>query len=308
MAYKVNALPDYVASQGEELLAKSILTPKTISLIDKMTGVKYQDAMDYLDVVADFQDGSECGFSADGSATFSQRIMEVAPIKINAEYCEKSLIKKWTQREVITAANGQDRMPFEVEISSEIADGIKAKLEKAVWQGDKASSDKTLKHFDGFLKKLKAEEGVIKQTITATSVNATNIVKTIEAAYMGIPAEIVVKDNCRIMVGIDLFRIYQMALVAKNLYHFDGVQTGEFEVIIPGTNVKVIGLDGLNGTNAIVAGALDNFVYGTDLEGDDESFDLWYSKDDRNYKLAVEFKAGVQVKFPSEILLASIAG
>ena len=39
------------------------------------------------------------------------------------------------------------------------------------------------------------------------------------------------------------------------------------------------------------------------MEGDDEKFDLWYSKDNQEFRLAINFNAGVQVAFPDEIVL-----
>ena len=43
--------------------------------------------------------------------------------------------------------------------------------------------------------------------------------------------------------------------------------------------------------------------YGTDLENGEELFDIWYSKDNREFRLAIEFTAGVQVAFQDEIVL-----
>ena len=34
-----------------------------------------------------------------------------------------------------------------------------------------------------------------------------------------------------------------------------------------------------------------------------ETFDLWYSKDNQEFRLAVKFNAGVQVAFPDEVVL-----
>ena len=64
----------------------------------------------------------------------------------------------------------------------------------------------------------------------------------------------------------------------------------------------------LNGTKKIVAGDLKgNFFYGTDLEGDQEVFDLWYSKDNQEFRLAIKFNAGVQVAFPDQVVVKTIA-
>jgi hypothetical protein len=52
----------------------------------------------------------------------------------------------------------------------------------------------------------------------------------------------------------------------------------------------------------LYAGRLSNFFIGVDAEGDFNSLETWYSQDDRVVKLAMEFKVGVQVAFPAEII------
>ena len=76
--------------------------------------------------------------------------------------------------------------------------------------------------------------------------------------------------------------------------------------MLPGTNIRVIGVNGLNDTASYdyaIAGSLSNMFYGTDLENGEELFDIWYSKDNREFRLAIEFTAGVQVAFQDEIVL-----
>ena len=75
---------------------------------------------------------------------------------------------------------------------------------------------------------------------------------------------------------------------------------GAMEYMLPGTNVRVIAVPGMADDKA-VAGRLSNFFYGTDLESDMETFDLWYSKDNREFRIDVSFIAGVQIAYPSEV-------
>jgi hypothetical protein len=47
--------------------------------------------------------------------------------------------------------------------------------------------------------------------------------------------------------------------------------------------------------------------YGTDLAGDEEVYKLWYSEDNREFRLVIEFIGGVQVAYPDQIVLGTIA-
>ena len=98
-----------------------------------------------------------------------------------------------------------------------------------------------------------------------------------------------------------------LEMVEKNYFHYaaDGADVQEF--VLPGTNTKVIAVNGLNGSNKIVAADPKNLFYGCDMLDDAETFDFWYDKSNREYRLAVEFNAGVQVAYPNEVVVATIA-
>jgi hypothetical protein len=76
----------------------------------------------------------------------------------------------------------------------------------------------------------------------------------------------------------------------------------EMEMVYPGTNMKLIAVGGLNGTNKLFAGSLSNFFLGTDLANEEEIAKLWYSEDSDEVRFRLTFKYGVQVAFPSEVV------
>ena len=92
-------------------------------------------------------------------------------------------------------------------------------------------------------------------------------------------------------------------MTAKNLYHYDPQVDSNLEIILPGTVTRVRGVAGLNGQKAIVGADAENIYFGVDMEGDEERFDLWYSQDNQEFRLAINFNAGVQVAFPDEIVV-----
>ena len=302
MANIVSSLPDYVKQNENELLYKTIFGSASVNRFAKQLGVKGKAAINYLSTNPIFQDGSNCGFSAQGDATFTQREITTGLIKVNMEFCHKTLIGKFTEHEVRVNAN-QDAMPFEEEITNSIADGIKAQMEKAVWQGDTASSDATLKHFDGILKVLSDADGVV--VVSAASDKAFDAIK---AVYKAIPRVARRKAGLKINVSPELFDEFILELVEKNLYHYPSAQNANpAEFIFPGSNVPVVSVDGLSGTKKIVAAVDDNIYYGTDMMGDEEEFKLWFSDDEDKFRLKAVWNAGVQVAFPDEVVVGTIA-
>lgn len=290
----MTSLPDYVEQRRLPLIAAAVLGGDTAKLFNLQTDVKTSAALNLLATDVEFGDGSACGWDEAGTQTLSQRILNTGLIKINMAYCDKVMLKYWTQYQVRVAA-GDKTLPFEEYFINEVIKDVKAKLEKAIFQGDKTSQDDNLNKFDGLIKILGAESSVVSFTTGA------NVAASILAAYMAIPEEAL--DGASILIGADDFREYVQALVAQNLYHYDPNVPVDV-VYIPGTNVAVRKANGLNGTHKLIAGQLDkNFFYGCDMVNDEEKFEFWYSKDNREFRLAIEFNAGVQVAFPDMVVM-----
>lgn len=299
MSYNVSALPTYVEEHRLPLIAEAVLKSKSASLMNLQTDIKSSAAINLINSNPVFQEGG-CGWQAQGDVTFSQRIINTGLVKINMSFCEKDLLKTWMSYEV-KAGLSDESLPFEEYFINNIIDKVKAGVEKVIWQGDTASGDATLKHTDGLIKILSAATGVIKPTIAS----GTSAYDAIKAVYMAIPEKVL--DKAVILVGADTFRTYTQELVEKNFYHYsaDGYPTEEF--VLPGTNTRVIAVNGLNGTGEIVAAALDNLFYGCDLMNDAETLDVWYSKDFQEHRLAMSFNFGVQVAYPDEVVIAKLA-
>ena len=207
-------------------------------------------------------------------------------------------MKKWASYEVKLAA-GREQLPFEEKFMEEIANAINESIEKLVWQGDSSHTNEP----DGFLKILGAGgSGVVSATWSAGT-TAYNKIKTV---YNAIPANIIDKEDTVIFVGEETYREFIQDLVAANLYHFSpDYKAGEY--MIPGTSIRVIAVNGLNSTGKIVAGRLSNFFYGVGAEDDKDTFDFWYSQDNREFRLAAYFAIAVQVAYPNEIVLGKQA-
>lgn len=289
------SLPQYVEQNAEQLISKAVLGAKTLDYIGVQTGIKTSASINLLDTDVQLQDGAGCGFNAKGSQEISQRVINTGLIKVNMDYCEKNLLGKYTEKLVKLGATAEE-LPFEKYFIEEVLKGFNARMEKAIWQGDKASEDDNLNRFDGFLKIMGADAKIVK----VTQAEGASAYDKIKKVYMAIPEQVL--EDAVIFVGADMYREYVANLVSANLYHYDPAN-GADGYVVPGTNVKVIKLNGLNGTGKIVAGKPEHFIYGTDLESNNETFDFWYSKDDRLFKLVIETNAGVNYPFSDEIVL-----
>jgi hypothetical protein len=300
-SYNVSALPNYVDQMRPELIAKSVIGAKSADLFNLLTGVKGPTALNLISSEVVFGDGSTCGWTESGATSLSQAVLTPRALKINMSICDKTLLAKWASYLVKVEANKLDSdLPFEEYFINDVIKGVKAGIEKMIYQGD-SESDSAIE-FDGLIKILTASGNTTIVTTGASSVTSYNFIKQV-ASQM--PASILDKDDLVILVSMPMYMDFIQNLVAANLYHYNP-GNGDNEYLLPGTNIKVIGVNGLNNTpdyDYVIAGSLSNMFYGCNLEDGDEVFDLWYSKDNREFRFAIEFVAGVQVAYQSEIVL-----
>lgn len=232
MAFVVNSLPDYVEQRKGELLQKAVLGFETRQYVNIMTGVKYKEALNILATDPVLQ-ARTCGFDASGNVNFSQRVMTVAPYKVNMTLCEEDLRKKWMNDQTIVKAGGEV-LPFEEKITDNIVKKVNNQLENLIWNATDASNG-----FNGLLTIANTEADVIDASKGASDYEtALNV-------YKVIPAEIL--DKAEIFVGEDAFRSIVLEITAKNLYHYDPKVDNAKTIILPGTNTKLHGVAGLIG-------------------------------------------------------------
>ena len=290
-SYVVSSLPEYVEQRREELIAKSVMGAKTLDFINLQTGVKGPTALNLIDFDITLQDDA-CGWNEAGTSTLTQRIIDAKPFRVNMAVCDKNLYGTWAQYQVkVAAGKVASDLPFEQDFVNGVLNGIQERVEELIWQGDASNAGE----FDGFLTILGS----------ATSATGTTKMDLISEAYAALPCAVAGKSDVVVFVSCATFRAWMTELVAANLYHYDPKEASAMEYMLPGANVRVIAVPGM-ADNKAVAGRLSNFFYGTDLESDMETFDLWYSKDNREFRIDVSFIAGVQIAYPSEVAYYSL--
>jgi hypothetical protein len=311
MAFNVSALANYTNEQSTELVLKSLFGSKTASILQAagqvQVGVKSAEALNILTSDVYFQtDG--CGYTASGNTTFSQRNITVGKIKVEETLCPKTLEAKWMQTQM--AAGSPTSVPFEEQIGQDKANNIAKLLEIAMWQGDTATTNTNpnTNKFDGFIKLIDAASAstVAGNTSSATSITTANVEDLIDNIYNVVPADISDASDLVLWVGIDTFKKYSTALRASNLFHYAADSEG-MEIMIPATNVKLIAVGGLNGTNRMFLARLSNLFVGTDLANEEEDYRFWYSQDNDEVRFRATMKYGVQFAFPDQIVQFKLA-
>ena len=302
MALDLSGLSAYTDEQKMELVRASLLGGKTLSTISVQPNIKSSAAINILSSTPLWAAGA-CGWSAAGTTTLDQRVITVAPIKKNEAICLDDLEAYWMQTKM-RAGSYNEEIPFEQQYSEELAEQTAKFIDELAWQGDTGGSG-NLALADGLIKIIDAEGAVV--TGTALALDAANIIDAIDEMVAAIPADAVASDDLVLFMGYDKYRLYAKALRDANLFHYTGAEGDNFEMFVPGTNVKVIATTGLNNTGVAGAGRIflgeaSNFFAGTDLLNDAEDFRIFYSEDNDEVRVIQKMKIGFQIAFPERIV------
>ena len=130
MAYNVSSLSAYV-QDNHDLLVKNfaLVGGGTRSRISIQTGIKQNAYINLLNLTPTLQSGAGCNFTAAGDAVLSNRLLKTAQIKVNMEFCEKTLLGKYA--EYLVKVNAVDNpFPFEEYITNALTDELNKKIEK----------------------------------------------------------------------------------------------------------------------------------------------------------------------------------
>ena len=308
MALSFSGISAYTKQEIAPLLTEAVFAAKTQSLI-KSGGIllpktKSSVAVPKLTTNALFQTDA-CGWNASGTTTISQATISVGKIKLEEAICTKDFEAYFTQEALKAGSTYEDFgwAEFSTKFTEQKNKMIAKQLEIGLWQGDTDSTSENLKRFDGLIKIIDAGSpvnanvsGYVSGGPIAT-ITAANVVNVLNGVYKAIPVEIIDAEDLKVFVGNDVYRLAVLAYQALNLYNYkvDGDATQTF--IIPGTNVELVAVNGLNGTGDIYATTLSNIAMAFDLEAEEENYKIWYSQDFNEVRYRVAFKLGVGVAY-----------
>jgi hypothetical protein len=301
--YNVAGLQPYVDEQREDLIHRSVTEAQTLSYIAIQQGIKGSEELKLLNDSIVYQTG-DCSMSPSGDTVFTDRAISVETIGYLKRFCQKDLAGFWTQLALRPGAMAEDKtLPFEQILINYLLELHAFELEKLIWQGNKASGSGNLAFMNGFNQFLTVANGCVDlNTSGATSIDATNAFDIFYEAFTNTPSNIAEGQDFICFTGRENFNFLLKNLVDLNLYNYNPTQIATLsELLLPGTNMRVVKVNGLNGTTKIYTGRASHFFFGTDLSSDFESYDLWYSFDDDVIYLRSKFRAGVQVPFLNQV-------
>ena len=298
MAYTINdldsRLKNYLETNGTEVLTKALFNSESAKYFQIQTGVTAETPIIRLDSSITLDDATSCGFEANGSDTFSNRLLIPKFLKVNKEFCPKTLLKTWAHSDVRMNALGQE-LPFEELLINNNINELAKVNERLIWEGDTTSGSGNMALMDGIITIAKKDENTVKQ-----QKNTDTVWQRVQKIWLSLPAEIA--DKTTIFMSIANYKQLIVELMNENMFHVFEEYKGTYEMVMPGANVKIKGVSGIT-SDVILATPEDNLYLGVDGESDSETVDLYFDKSDRTFKFVVEYAYCVNYAFSEFVIL-----
>lgn len=305
MAFDVSALSNYTDEQSDKYLYQTIAEGTTTSLIPNVqTGVKSAEKIKIVATTGVWQAGGSCGFAASGDTVFSERTITVGKIKINLEWCPKDLETKYTQMALTKGAiYNENALAFWDDLMTQLTNKDKSKIEQVVWNGNTLHTDAYLMRFDGLRKIIGAASGVLTTSTSGStawsSANSRTVMQSFAAKVSASLPQLMDQDDTVLFIGVAEYTDLKLKYITDNLYHITGDQG---VMTVEGTSIPIVPVQGLSGKKEAYLMRKSNLYLGVDLESDEDKFEVWYSQDNDVIRYKKEFKMGVQIAFPDEII------
>jgi len=301
--FDVSGLAAYVDEQSQELLVKQVTAGKTLEQITIQEGIKGSEEIKLMDDSIVYQTG-DCTMTPSGDTVFTDRAISVETLGYMKKFCQKDLAGFWTQLNLRAGAMAEDEeLPFEALITDYIQTLQSNELDKLIWRGNKSTGTGNLAFMNGFRSILTTGAGCVDLNTSATaSITNSNAYDVFYEVFENSPEAVAESADFKCFTGRENFNKLIKNLVDLNFFHYSPEQIAKMDsVVVPGTDMVVSKVVGLNTLDNIYTGRASHFIFGTDLTGDLDQFEMWYSKDDDVIYLRSKFRAGVQVPYLDQI-------
>ena len=303
MSLNVAALADFNNQIAGELVLKMVYGGSTVEYVTVQEGVKFQEPINLFEVSL-YMNNSACVSTASGSATFTQRTIEVCPRTSFDALCLKDLDKKYLGISSLERGSYNETWALANAYSELLVNQFQKANDQFLWRqvsGSASTFGGTCATSGLNLIITGSTQGVVP--IPSSSLAAANILATMDLMIATSSADVADREDLTFFMSVTNFRNYVAGLRAANNFYFDPSSItnrgGLYEMAYPfQPNIKVVGTVGLQGSNRVVLGPAKQIVVGTDLLSDFTEFQLWYDINTDTLRHRISTKLGVNIAYP----------
>lgn len=296
---------NYLDEMRDQLLGKIVLEGDTIDWAHLIPGVKNRMSLNGVGPIDGLKDAA-CGWNPDGKVVLTQKELIVYPKEIKHAICPKDLEKTYLGMYM----KSNKEVPFIGVIADEYVKTAKEGVENFIWQGDGTN--------DGLYQQLDpaVNTDVVDASAAVDGVNP--FIDKVKAMIAVCPAAVLKRKDGILAMSYPEFMALVMELNTTSNFIVTFNDGAPMEFIFPGTNILIKATAGLNETekvngvsaqhapttgNAMILTFKDNVNVGTDMLDNDEVFDIWYSRDNDEVRVNVQFKIGATTRYDDFVVV-----
>lgn len=299
--YDVSGLPSWTDNTMPNVITDLIENSSVLGKLTIEEGVKGTKEIALLNADVTLQAKAACTPSPDGSVVFTKENLTTVPLYMGIKFCNEDLNSKMTQ--VLNALGmkrqeGQLPAALDEILMAYLLKKLQRKAQRLVILGDTTSLDAELALTNGIRYKINNNTDVIDYMSTEASITASNAYAIAYGLFKTIPDELF--DNgveVEIWMGRDKALLVLEDWNAAFPYSQVPVPNDKgtsMEFMLPLTNVKVLSVPELSGTNEMWAIPLSLTFLGVDSP-EDMTFDVKYNDYIDELKAEASFRLGTQI-------------
>ena len=303
----VSLTSTYAGSFSGKYISAALLSAQTLDkgLITVMPNVKYKSVLQvgsYNDIVAD----ATCDYTASGTLTLSEKIIQPEEFQVNVDICKKDLVNSWEAEQMGYSAFDKLAPSLSDFIIAHTAAKVASKIESNIWSGQTANAGE----FDGFYY-LATAGGSGCTAVTGTAVTAANVVDEMGKVVDAIGQNVYGKDDLFIYVAPNVARAYIRALggFGANGLGANGVNAQGTTWFNNGAlsfdGIPVVVAQGLP-ASSMMAAQKSNMFFGTGLLNDTNEvrvLDMAELDGSQNVRVIMRFTAAVAMGINSDVVI-----
>lgn len=300
MAFSVSTITGWVNENNQNILSAAILEPKALQGFTQMSGVKYKEAIKWLNVESPLV-AYACGDpTTTGTTTLVDRDVTVVSLMSYEELCPETLNTTALQLGMKPGMN--ENFSFEQEYTKLKVATIQKAIEGYAFSTNSGGTSRPA----GLLSMWGSDADVKDRSFvwSATTWTATDYINEVFGMLGDLPVDLQNIPDLNLYVPFAISRKMLQAFIVAGNYHVDltdpKYQGGNTPWIFPGTNITVFPTQ-VEANNVILVPA-SNLIEAYDLQSDFDSAKLWWDDNEEYLKWKIKFRIGFSYVFGSYVV------
>ena len=303
----VSLTSTYAGEFSGKYISAALLSAQTLDkgLITVMPNVKYKSVLQvgsYNDIVAN----ATCDYTASGTLTLSEKIIQPEEFQVNVDICKKDLVNSWEAEQMGYSAFDKLAPSLSDFVIAHTAAKVASKIESNIWAGQTATAGE----FDGFYY-LATAGGSGCVAVTGTGVTAANVIDEMGKVVDAIPQAVYGQEDVFIYVAPNVARAYIRALggFGANGLGANGVNSAGTIWFNNGglsfDGIPVVVAQGMP-ASSMMAAQKSNMFFGTGLLNDTNEvrvLDMAELDGSQNCRVIMRFTAAVAMGINSDVVI-----